>query len=174
MLWSSRSLLGHCLREFSPGEGGNCHGPLHAVGLDGGPRSSIRNLTDGTSNTILVGERTDSVNIYVGNAVDNPAGDLPKLQNCGEWGDFLNGENCIKGALKDGTDWDPSGSVDVSDGGPCAINCSSARGNFHSFHAGGATFVLGDGSARLISQNLDAFVLAGLITAAKGEVMGKF
>jgi hypothetical protein len=41
-------------------------------------------------------------------------------------------------------------------------------------HTGGATFLLGDGSVRFISENIDANVMEALITIQGGEVVGGF
>ena len=60
-------------------------------------------------------------------------------------------------------------------GGPCGINCSNAhQAGWYSWHTGGAMICLADGSVRFLSENVDAFIYAALITAAKGEVIGEF
>lgn len=42
-----------------------------------------------------------------------------------------------------------------------------------SFHPGGAQVLLGDGSVRFLSENLNARVLRSLITPKGGEVVGE-
>jgi prepilin-type processing-associated H-X9-DG protein len=46
--------------------------------------------------------------------------------------------------------------------------------NFGSWHAGGAHFLLGDGSVRFISENVDGFVYQYLGSIADGQVIGEF
>lgn len=147
-------------------------GMLTFVGLDisgspGDPITRIRDIVDGSSNTVLLGERVGGTNIYSGQTLSPTLTTLLGPTNGGGWGDFLNGEHWYQGSLRDGTD---GGS-----GGPCAINCSSARSTgFLSFHVGGAHFLLGDGAVRFISQNVDAYTFASLTTRAGGEVLGEF
>jgi prepilin-type N-terminal cleavage/methylation domain-containing protein/prepilin-type processing-associated H-X9-DG protein len=143
--------------------GGNRHGALQpvAVGVSDNRDSKLANLKDGTTHTILVGERTGGGDVYFGRALQN----IPALSgvNGGGWADFLNGEHWISGSLYDGT---PG-----PDGGPCAINCSNLRGSgFYSFHPGGAHFVMADGSVKHLMEHVKAHTLASLITREKREV----
>ena len=134
------------------------------VGLDGGNCKKLRDFTDGSSNSFLVAERVGGTDIYRKNKIDAALAPYG-VANGGGWGDFLNGENWLGGALYDGT----------PGGGPCGINCSNLRGSgYYSFHVGGAQFLMADGSARFISENIAAYTLASLITIAKGEVIGEF
>ncbi|MBI5760314.1 MAG: DUF1559 domain-containing protein, partial [Planctomycetales bacterium] len=51
----------------------------------------------------------------------------------------------------------------------------NARGRgFYSFHVGGAHFLMADGAVRFVSENIEQFTFAGLITRRKGEVIGDF
>ena len=57
------------------------------------------------------------------------------------------------------------------------INCSSAAdhtSNFRSWHEGGGQFLLGDGSGRFISENIDQSVYNALGTRGNDEVVGEF
>ena len=147
---------------YSGNAGGNRHGALQPVaGAFGDSDSLMASVKDGTSNTILIGERVGGADIYYGrNRVD--LGVLNNL-NGGGWADFLNGEHWMSGSLYDGTRG--------VDGGPCPINCSNERGSgFYAFHAGGAQFVLCDGSVRLVQQSVNSLTFASLITRQKGEV----
>ena len=56
-------------------------------------------------------------------------------------------------------------------------NCTTAADStsgFRSTHTGGSQFLLGDGSGRFISENLDQGVFNALGTRAGGEVIGEF
>ena len=150
---------------------------LAYTGFPGGPPSSrsgilqeapggvsrLRDVTDGTSNTMLVGERTGSSNIYRKTQVDPTLTAAAGGGNGGGWGDFLIGEHWVSGSLYDGN---PGAS-----GGPCGINCNNIRSqNFHSFHTGGIHALMGDGSVRFVSENVAQFLLAAMITRQGGEV----
>jgi len=130
-------------------------------------QNPMKKITDGTSNTLLLGERTGGATIYHQTSIDVAETAAFGTTNGGSWFDVLIGEHWLKGALYDGTD--------QSSGGPCAINCTNNRGGgYHSFHAGSSQFLLADGSVRTISSNVAASTFAGLITRKKGEVIGEF
>ena len=73
---------------YSNNQGGDREGVLRAAGV-GGDRSRMRDITDGTSNTFLLGERTGGTQIYYKNI---PAPGLPAVigqTNGGGWADAL-------------------------------------------------------------------------------------
>ncbi len=162
---------------YAGSAGGSRGGALNSVGIDpssgasGDSTSRMRDIMDGTSNTILIGERVGGTDIYDNRGQLNATftGALGTV-NGGGWGDILNGEMWIAGALFDGTP-----SPFAPSGGPCAINCSNARGaGLYSFHTGGSQVLLCDGAVKFLSQNIDAGTFAGLVTRAKGETLGEF
>lgn len=151
---------------YSGNPGGQRNGALQVAGTGGGD-SRIASVTDGMSNTFLLGERVGGTTIYNARRQDQGLPASLTQSNGGGWGDFLNGENWLQGALFDGT-LNPGG-------GPCPINCTNANGyGYYSFHSGGAHFLMGDGAVRFVSSNIAASTLAGLITRGKGEVIGEF
>jgi len=151
---------------------GNQQGDREGVivyGGQGGNTSRMRDLTDGTSNTFVVGERTGGATLYWKYTKANiqPAALATALgqTNGGSWPDSLVFEHWLQGALYDGS----------GNGGPCAINCTNIRGNgFHCFHVGGAHFLMGDGAVKFVSENLAQSTFAALITRKKGEIVGEF
>lgn len=150
--------------NFQGGAGGAREGALSAVGYlePGKGITGMSSIVDGTSNTILIAERTGGSNIYRRKQIDPTYTALAGPSNGGGWGDFLNGEHWPQGALNDGT----------LGGGPCAINCTNARSSgFHSFHTGGIHVLMCDGSVQFVSENISAFIFAGMITRSKGEVI---
>jgi prepilin-type N-terminal cleavage/methylation domain-containing protein len=153
-------------RAYAGDPGGSREGAFAGpIGRGNVPMTSFASLTDGVSSTILLGERTGSSTIHRKLLPDPTLTNLYGKANGGGWGDFLNGEHWLEGALDDGT----------PGGGPCPINCTNLRGaGFHAFHPDGAHFLLGDGSVRFLSQNVSAMTFASLITRAKGEIISEF
>jgi hypothetical protein len=128
----------------------------------------MRDITDGTSNTFVLGERVGGAVVLGRNRQPWPGvpPEMSKAQG-GAWGDLLIGEHWPNGSPQDGNPF--------INGGPCIINCSNLRSRGHmSYHEGGAFFLMGDGAVRFISANIDAFTFAGLYTREKGEVVGEF
>lgn len=106
---------------------------------------AIRDITDGTSNTIFLGERLTD----------------PQLEWFSTWSGMVpEGEEAFQRILgsADHVPNDPAGHLD----------------DFSSRHTGGAQFALGDGSVRFISENVDVGLYQGLSTINGGEVTGEF
>jgi prepilin-type N-terminal cleavage/methylation domain-containing protein/prepilin-type processing-associated H-X9-DG protein len=141
------------------------HGALQFAGNFPGETSRtsrIADIRDGTSNTILLGERLGGDLIYVGRQARSDALYVALGRaNGGGWGDILNGEHWPQGSVQNET---------APVGGPCAINCTNRRGaGFYSFHPGGSMFLLADGSVTFFSETVEPFVFASMITRAGGE-----
>lgn len=124
-------------------------------------------ITDGTSNTILLGEQTSGNELYVGrNSIPFDPRDVG--------GTWMSGPSrSIRGSVHGRWDNDdPIGSYIrlFVFGGPNGIN-SNNRTGFHSLHPSGANFVLCDGSVQFLGESTDTLTLASLITRANGEAI---
>jgi prepilin-type N-terminal cleavage/methylation domain-containing protein/prepilin-type processing-associated H-X9-DG protein len=128
--------------------------PRIVGGMQRDANTKIVAITDGTSNTILVGEDAGRDPTY--DAMRQIVPNLPK-QQCG-WAD-PNGAFSIDGSNPDGTI-----------PGPCPLNCSS-NSEVYSFHIGGANVVFADGSVHFLPQSINLCVLAALTTKAGGEIV---
>lgn len=105
----------------------------------------FRDVTDGTSNTLMSGERrTDGQRGWYST--------WPGMVPMGE-----DSFHRILGAA-DHTPNHPAAHFD----------------DFSSHHTGGAQFVLGDGSVRFVSENVDGGVYRATATISGGEVIGEF
>jgi prepilin-type processing-associated H-X9-DG protein/prepilin-type N-terminal cleavage/methylation domain-containing protein len=116
--------------------------------------TGVVEITDGTSNTLLVAEDAGRPQLWqAGRYVPGP------FSFGGPWASSANAV-MIRGASADGSQVP----------GPCAINCTNNQQPY-SFHAGGANFLFADGSVHFLKAAIDIRVLAALATRAGGEVL---
>ena len=105
----------------------------------------IRDITDGTSNTMMIGER-----------LTRPADGWYSTWT----GMVAGGEEAFQRVL---------GAADHVPNDPVAH-----LDDFSSHHEGGALFCLSDGSVHFISENIDHGVYQSLATISGGEIVGEF
>ncbi len=144
------------------------HRALEEANLDGMffacSKINMRNVTDGTSNTILIGESRTSEYIKDGQQMDIWQFGCPQS---GGW---------VLGGLG-GTEYSEGlGSAVVKPNANLDLTVSGVLMEmaFGSYHIGGAQFTLTDGSVRFISENVDVRVYQALATRAGGEIVGEF
>jgi len=113
--------------------------------------NSLAVILDGTSNTILMCEDAGRPEFYLGNRLDTS-----RYQQDGAWGHHEN-DYGLDGAVA-GTRNSP---------GNCVINCHNDNETY-SFHPGGATHGMTDGSVQFLSASITPQVYAALITAQGG------
>jgi prepilin-type N-terminal cleavage/methylation domain-containing protein/prepilin-type processing-associated H-X9-DG protein len=169
--------------ECFSGAGGNPQSGSGADGLTGvyGPggagmfyrnsRVTVARVTDGLTNTIAVGERTS-------------------LQSPSTWTGAVPGGRCPAWrAVQPPQPFSlpPGPAYDNADFGEAFIlaHCNANHlpnsdfpiydpDTYHSFHSGGAHFLLGDGSVRFISSYINGATYQALATIAGAEVTGEY
>lgn len=123
----------------------------------------FRDVLDGLSNTMMIGEICGGAQLYIANRVPDPT--TTQRIRFHNWA----GQNRIsfRGFSADGV---------TQNGGKCLINCASSAGgsNLYSFHSGGANVTLGDGSVRFLSQNMDFATTCRLAMCNDGQTVGEF
>jgi prepilin-type N-terminal cleavage/methylation domain-containing protein/prepilin-type processing-associated H-X9-DG protein len=123
----------------------------------------MKQITDGTSSTILVTECAGRPQYWVSgkpNAGTPPSGSAGAgLVTGGLWAEHQTGFSI------DGSSYDGLTLV-----GPCALNCTNDY-EIYAMHAGGANACFGDGSVRFLNQTLSIQTLAALATRGGGEVI---
>ncbi len=133
-------------------QGAGLRGMLHTDWVGGVTPERMANITDGTSNTLLVGERSTRTTPSRGSF----------------WADSFNLYNC-SGAFAHSAsllpDFDACSRV-VSDTAQC-------RYGWGSFHPNQINFVYGDGSVRPVNMNLDMKIFTYLATIGNGESTGE-
>jgi prepilin-type N-terminal cleavage/methylation domain-containing protein/prepilin-type processing-associated H-X9-DG protein len=134
----------------------------------------IATITDGTSNTWMVGECGGAPNVYVtgpkkyASPPYDPSSQAFYISGNG-WADETNGDQWITGTDSDGG---------VSAGfpttnGPCTINCVNIQ-SFFAFHMGGANFLYADGHVGFVNQGLDPKTAILLILMEDGRVVPEY
>ena len=117
-------------------------------------KAQLADITDGLSNTILIGERAGRPDLYVKGKPDNPYPYLDKNTATdpqqAAWGISTHFWWLVNGR-----------------GQP--VNQTNSTGIF-SFHPGGANIALADGSVRFLKETTAPAILKGLITRSGSEV----
>ncbi len=135
------------------------------------PANRIASVTDGLSNTMLVGEDAGREDVYrLGKlvAIANANNTLPDCARArgGAWATNDNPYEIGQLIL-----WCP-GAVTGLPPTPMKINGSNEWGyGLYSMHTGGANVVMGDGSVRFLSENMPFRTVGILATRAGGEVV---
>ena len=134
-------------------------GYMSPSGLTQG-KVKLTDISDGTSNTIMVGEDAGRHQVYANGVPVSPnaPGQAGWTLNAG-WADY-NTYIRVRGYSGDGL---------VRDGGCCVINCNNVN-QFYGFHSGGLNVLLGDGHVQFLQQSIAPGVLAAMVTRAGGEV----
>ncbi len=156
------------------------HGDMFPGGFTNGGANKIRNITDGTSNTILVVEHAYREVLYRGGAPSS-VDTAPSYQAAG-WGLFSVGSSSVLGVPYGGPDDAlPPGTVagEFDFAGNCTVNCTNGTDQGwdiagpYSFHTGNALVCNADGSVTAVSDSIDLVVFGGRVTRNGGEVVSE-
>ena len=135
----------------------------------------FRDVIDGTSNTLLVGERAHKVSTGMEGTDPGNSQTISRILDAQAGCAY-----CTRGTRENSSHGirDVLGSSVTSINGPTDLSVgyvqsTSARG-FSSAHEGGAHFVLADGSVRFLSENLDQGTFRDLIRKDDRNVIGEF
>ncbi len=115
-------------------------------------KTKFRDIIDGTSNTLFIGEVTGDPRQATGDSATTYNGNVYALYDLLDTSTGINGPFTVPGG--GAFAWRPQG--------------------FSAFHPGGAHFALADGSVRFLSESINQSLLSGLTTRAGGEVLAEF
>ena len=140
---------------------------------------SFASITDGTSQTILLGETAGAPFSYykqsrlpVGDPAANPWSVESGLNN-GSWA-ITSGYWATIGYDPDYRVEEPPYTTEafiIWPGTACVHNCTNVGDHPHSFHPGGVNYAMADGSVRFIRDSIDHNNFRRLVWKADGEVI---
>lgn len=134
------------------------------------PTNNFRDVTDGLSNTVLVGE---TVPQNTGLDTQEPVDGTATGQRYDHW--YMGGDGMDTGGSKhDASEFFGSTGVRMNLWNVSTADSQQQEVSFGSRHTGGAQFLMGDGSVRFISENVDLTTFSSIGTRSKGEVTGDF
>ena len=164
---------------------GCCSGGIAGGGgtLFPGGKVNFASMTDGTSNTIVVGEQNDAIvtldgtknywNASTANGweIGSPNNSGTSPPNLGNGGDKRHFQmTTVRYAINQKKGW--------TNGGDCGGQgvCSNMGNNIplNSAHTGGVNVLLGDGSVRFLRDSIPIATLAQLATRDDGVVLGDY
>ncbi|MDB5387115.1 MAG: putative major pilin subunit, partial [Planctomycetaceae bacterium] len=122
--------------------------------------AKLADITDGLSNTIMIGEILPECNDHIG----------------GGWPNYNNSSNAHATTLTTPNDFTTCPNIP---GGSNKPTCSTQSNwtyswGFRSRHTGGCQVVLGDGSVRFVSQNISAVTWRNLGSKSDSNALGEF
>jgi hypothetical protein len=152
---------------------GSIEGVFDGTVAPGQKGRRIRDISDGTSNTIMFVESSGRPQVWQkgvrvpGSGELNSASTLYVAVSSWAAGNIF----AVRGFRNDPSA--PSMIDRWRTPGPCMVNCTNFYG-IYSFHPGVANVGLTDGSVRNLSENVSTDVVVQLLTIAGGEVVGDF
>ncbi len=155
--------------------------PSWTTSIEGDPRvslisarpryPSLTGVSDGTSNTIMLGECAGREDVWRGRTM-TPANADRTTTACARARGGAWATNDISYAIGQRIDWCKGAGALGNVTGDMKINNSNEWGHlYYSFHEGGAQFTFADGSVRFLSDDTALWVLASLTTRAGGEAI---
>lgn len=145
-------------------------------GMPGAMERNIANgfqsITDGLSNTMLIQETAGRPTRYRNNGISLG---VVTVDGWG-WADYDNISGSLDGSSNDGmltNSTSSSSPFNTTIHGPCSMNCTNAS-EYYSWHPGGISVSLVDGSVRFLAETISAQTMAALVTRAGGELVGDF
>jgi prepilin-type N-terminal cleavage/methylation domain-containing protein len=167
---SSTRVAPYNVVPYSSLEASETIGELDGI-MYGASRTTLGDIMDGSSNTLMLGESyTDYSYVKDGQGMDYWCFFVPQLNNSGS-----------------ATSWKPgakSGTEHTEVAGSMVMPINSRLNplmsgvlmemSFGSYHVGGAFFVLGDGSVKFLSENIDVNLCRSLGTRKGSELVGDF
>lgn len=136
------------------------------------PLSAVRfrDVLDGTSQTIAVGELSHEIGGWGRGAINSGSGG----GGGGGGGGSGGGHGFARGVLRW---WRCASGCAIPGINPPETSCNSScerRFQFSSKHTGGCHFAFADGHAQFVSETIDVDVYRALLTRAGGETVGEF
>jgi prepilin-type processing-associated H-X9-DG protein len=130
------------------------NGPTNGIFNISSKGIRLTDITDGTSNTLMVGERPPTANLFEGWWGASDYDNLLSTQQL--YGDLFGASGCVVPGLF----------------GPGSVNgpCNGDGNHFWSLHSGGANWVFGDGSVRFLPYSASAMTLP-LASRNGGEIV---
>ncbi len=133
----------------------------------------LADIKDGLSNTLMVGEKALHTNRHGSDGGDNERWNNSGWdEDCIRWGASVNTSGLEYGLVPLPDTKAPTNTVSVPDVG------GRNWGNWHPYwgaaHPGGANFVLGDGSVRMVTYNIDHLIMRRLSLIKDGEPIGEW
>ncbi len=130
--------------------------------LFGNQRVRVGDVTDGTSNTLFVGEITGAKGVFEGTAAFFQQ--IIMTQNIQNTANGINSYLTVPGGRNEETN-------PISDAGGNRHYQLFEEIGFSSFHPGGCNFLMVDASVRFVPEELDQKVLIQVTTRAGGETI---
>jgi len=172
----NNAMIGYAVTDYKANGGG---GDINGLSLDGsglmgkqaesGGGHAIRDVIDGLSNTTFIAESSYVTANKTGTVVvpGQSLGTPTRVEDWPTWLGSCNEDECIR------FEGDPA---DYLNGkcGPSKMGLAVTDDCAFSFHTGGAQFLMGDGSVRFISENINMLTYGLLNSINDGGTVGEF